>query len=48
MAYIKRAAEDTIARVSKNVSGAAGNWPQTGWKNDLIAKNGRGTAKVKA
>ena len=45
MAYIKRAVEDTIARGVQNVSCAAGNWPQTGWKNDLIAKNGRGTAK---
>ena len=45
MAYIKRAVEDTIARVSKMFPVLLVTAAQTGWKNDLIAKNGSGTAK---
>ena len=45
MTYIKRAVEETIARVSKMFPVLLVNWSKAGWENDLIAKNGRGTAK---
>ena len=45
MAYIKRAVEDTIARVSKMFPVLLLTYLQAGWENDFIAKNGRGAAK---
>ena len=45
MTYIKRAVEETIARVSKMFPVLLVTGPRQVGKNDLIAKNGRGTAK---